>query len=64
MPWYKDITDAWPIVKNGYIEVPTKPGMGIKVIEEAMRPLCREGEFFTDSTSQWDHQVGHDRIWS
>jgi L-alanine-DL-glutamate epimerase-like enolase superfamily enzyme len=64
MPWYKDITDAWPIVKNGYIEVPTKPGMGIKVIEEAMRPLCREGEFFTDSTSQWDHQIGHDRIWS
>jgi L-alanine-DL-glutamate epimerase-like enolase superfamily enzyme len=64
MPWYKDITDVWPLVKNGYIDVPMKPGMGIKVNEEAMRPLCKPGEFFTDPTTQWDNQIGHDRIWS
>jgi L-alanine-DL-glutamate epimerase-like enolase superfamily enzyme len=64
MPWYKDVCDVWPLVKNGYIDVPTKPGMGIKVNEEALRPLCSQGEFFTDPTSQWDHQLGWDRIWS
>ena len=64
MPWYKDITDAWPMVKNGYIDVPMGPGMGIKVHEEAIRPLCRQGEFFTDPTTQWDTQRGWDRTWS
>lgn len=64
MPWYKDISDAWPLVKNGYIDVPMKPGMGVKVHEDAIRPLCRQGEFFTDPTSQWDSQRGWDRTWS
>jgi hypothetical protein len=64
MPWYKDISDAWPLVKNGYIDVPMTPGMGVKVHEEAIRPLCRQGEFFTDPTTQWDSQRGWDRIWS
>jgi hypothetical protein len=52
MSWYKDISDTWPVVKNGYIEVPMKPGMGGKVHEEAIRPLCRQGEIFTDPTSK------------
>ena len=64
MPWYKDMSDAWPLVKNGYIDVPMKPGMGGKVHEEAIRPLCRQGEFFTDPTTQWDSQRGWDRTWS
>jgi L-alanine-DL-glutamate epimerase-like enolase superfamily enzyme len=64
MPWYKDITGIWPIVQDGYIPVPTGPGMGIKVNEEAIRPLCRQGEFFTDPTTQWDTQNGQDREWS
>jgi hypothetical protein len=38
--------------------------MGIKVNEAAIRPLCRQGQFFTDPTTQWDDQLGHDRIWS
>jgi L-alanine-DL-glutamate epimerase-like enolase superfamily enzyme len=58
MPWYKDVTDSWPIVKTGYIDVPMKPGMGIKVTEEAIRPLCLQGEFFTDATTNWDTQKG------
>ena len=64
MPWYKDISDAWPLVKNGYIDVPMKPGMGVKVHEEGIRPLCRQGEFFTDPTTYWDTQRGWDRTWS
>jgi L-alanine-DL-glutamate epimerase-like enolase superfamily enzyme len=63
-PWYKDICDLWPLVKNGYIPVPEKPGMGVKVNEEAIRPLCRPGEFFTDSTAEWDTVNGQDRTWS
>ncbi len=62
--WYKDITDAWPIVEKGYMNVPTGPGLGIKVNEAAMRPLCREGEFFTDPTTYWDTQTGGDKTYT
>jgi L-alanine-DL-glutamate epimerase-like enolase superfamily enzyme len=62
--WHKDITDAGDLVVKGYIPVPTGPGLGIKVIEEAIRPLCRQGEFFTDPTTYWDTQSGVDKTYT
>ena len=62
--WHKDITDAGDLVVKGYIPVPEGPGLGIKVNEEAMRPLCRQGEFFTDPTTYWDSQVGGDKTYT
>ncbi len=62
--WHKDITDAGDLVVKGYIPVPTGPGLGIKVIEEAIRPLCRQGEFFTDPTTYWDTQYGVDKTYT
>jgi L-alanine-DL-glutamate epimerase-like enolase superfamily enzyme len=62
--WHKDITDAGALVDKGYIPVPTGPGLGIKVLEEAMRPLCRQGEFFTDPTTYWDSQSGGDKAYT
>jgi L-alanine-DL-glutamate epimerase-like enolase superfamily enzyme len=62
--WYKDMTDKWPIVEKGYIPVPTGPGLGIKVNEEAMRAVCRQGEFFTDPTTYWDTQTGGDKTYT
>jgi L-alanine-DL-glutamate epimerase-like enolase superfamily enzyme len=50
--WHKDLTDLGDLVVKGYIPVPTGPGLGIKVNEEAMRHLCRQGEFFTDPTNE------------
>jgi L-alanine-DL-glutamate epimerase-like enolase superfamily enzyme len=62
--WHKDITDAGDLVVKGYIPVPEGPGLGIKVNEEAMRPLCRQGEFFTDPTTYWDSQSGGDKTYT
>ena len=62
--WHKDITDAGDLVVKGYIPVPTGPGLGIKVNEEANRPLCRQGEFFTDPTTYWDSQIGGDKAYT
>jgi L-alanine-DL-glutamate epimerase-like enolase superfamily enzyme len=62
--WHKDITDVGELVVKGYIPVPTGPGLGIKVIEEAIRPLCRQGEFFTDPTTYWDTQYGVDKTYT
>src|SRR6476661_8117106 len=62
--WHKDLTDKGDLVVKGHIPVPTGPGLGIKVNEEAMRPLCRPGEFFTDPTTYWDSQVGGDKAFT
>jgi hypothetical protein len=29
-----------------------------------MRPLCRQGEFFTDPTTYWDSQIGGDKTYT
>ena len=62
--WYKDLVESWPIVKDGYIPLPMGPGLGIKVNEDALRPLCKQGEFFTDPTTYWDTQRGSDKLYT
>ena len=62
--WHKDLTDKGDLVVKGYIPVPTGPGLGIKVNEEAIRSLCRQGEFFTDPTTYWDSQVGGEKAYT
>ncbi|MGA9567289.1 MAG: enolase C-terminal domain-like protein, partial [Candidatus Korobacteraceae bacterium] len=62
--WHKDLCDKGDLVVNGYIPVFTGPGLGIKVNEEAMRNLCRQGEFFTDPTTYWDSQVGGEKAYT
>ena len=62
--WHKDLCDKGDLVVKGYIPVSTGPGLGIKVNEEAMRNLCRQGEFFTDPTTYWDSQVGGEKAYT
>jgi len=62
--WHKDLCDKGDLVVNGHIPVPEGPGLGIKVNEEAMRNLCRPGEFFTDPTTYWDSQVGGEKAYT
>ena len=62
--WHKELTDKGDLVVKGFIPVPTGPGLGIKVNEEAIRNLCRPGEFFTDPTTYWDSQVGGEKAYT
>lgn len=67
VPWWNDIvtgTDG-PIVKNGFITLPDKPGLGIdglneEVLAEHMHPK-RKGLFAP--TEEWNDEWSHDRIW-
>jgi len=37
IPYYKEIIkDPFPIMKDNFIELPTKPGLGIELNEEAL----------------------------
>ena len=62
--WHKELSDLGDLVVKGYISVPTGPGLGIKVNEEAIRAVCRQGEFFTDPTNYWDTQTGGEKTYT
>jgi L-alanine-DL-glutamate epimerase-like enolase superfamily enzyme len=45
--WWNDIVDTVPVVENGMIAVPDKPGMGINIVpEKAQRYLASDDHDF------------------
>ena len=48
MPRLKDLFDELPVIDNGYIQLPTKPGLGIELNEEAVHDY---------PPSEWDRPV-------
>lgn len=67
IPWWNDIVKGMdgPIVKDGFITLSDKPGLGIEelnedVLVEHMNPK-RMGLF--EPTDQWNEEWSHDRIW-
>lgn len=68
VPWWDDIVTGFdgPIVKNGFIELSDKPGLGIDDLnDELLRQHLQPG--VTDiwqPTDQWDDDMSWDRTWS
>ncbi|HUJ95731.1 MAG TPA: mandelate racemase/muconate lactonizing enzyme family protein [Terriglobales bacterium] len=48
VPFWNDLVEgcAKPIIRNGFIAVPEKPGLGVKLNEEVARRYARKGEPF------------------
>ena len=68
VPWWDDIVTGLPkpLVNNGFIEVPDKPGLGIDdVVDEVISQHLQPGVTgIWQSTEQWDHEYSWDRTWS
>lgn len=68
VPWWDDIVTGLPkpLVQNGFITVPDKPGLGIDdVVDDVIRQHLQPG--VTDiwqPTDQWDDDYSWDRTWS
>lgn len=65
IPWWNDLVEGIdkPIVQNGYIPVPDKPGLGVTLNEAVVREhLDSEGYFAP--TPEWDGERSWDRLWS
>ena len=67
VPWWNSIVKGLdgPIVKNGFVTLSDKPGLGIdeldeEVLREHMNPK-RKGLF--EPTYAWDKEWSHDRLW-
>ena len=68
VPWWKDIVVGLPdpLIENGFIKVPEKPGLGFddlneEVIREHINPMI-PGYF--EPTDEWNKEFSNDRIWS
>ncbi len=68
IPWWNDLVTGLdhPLVQNGFVRIPEKPGLGIDGLNEELiaehvhdkHPGCWE------PTGQWDGEWSNDRIWS
>ncbi|KQN72602.1 mandelate racemase/muconate lactonizing enzyme family protein [Devosia sp. Leaf64] len=66
--WWDDIATGLPkpLVKNGFIEVPDKPGLGIDdVVDEVISQHLQPGvKGIWQPTDHWDQEYSWDRTWS
>lgn len=70
-PYHDDLINGVPkpIVKDGFIQVPSGPGLGFELNEEAVKDVLRRRgrdpakEFFPP-TEQWNEDKANDRLWS
>lgn len=68
VPWWDDLVTGYggPIVKDGFIEISDRPGLGFEelnddVIREHIDP---EAPDLWASTEEWDREWSNDRLWS
>ncbi len=68
IPWWNDLVMGLPkpLVKDGYINVLDKPGLGIDDLNDEVikEHLDSRRPGLWEDTSSWNNEFAHDRIWS
>lgn len=66
VPWWQDMVEGIekPIVNQGFITVPDKPGLGVTLNEDVVRQHLLPGTGYFEPTPQWDKERSWDRLWS
>ncbi|MFB6248359.1 MAG: mandelate racemase/muconate lactonizing enzyme family protein [Salinibacter sp.] len=64
--WWEDLVTGVekPIVENGYVTVPEKPGIGVELNEEVVKKHLAEGAGYFEPTPEWNEKQSWDRTWS
>jgi len=64
--WWEDLVIGLdkPLVKDGYVTVPEKPGIGVELNEEVVKEHLYKGEELFAPTEEWDKRRSWDRQWS
>jgi L-alanine-DL-glutamate epimerase-like enolase superfamily enzyme len=64
--WWEDLVTGLdkPMVKDGYVTVPEKPGLGLELNEEAVKEHLQKGEELFAPTEEWNQRTSWDRQWS
>jgi len=67
VPWWSSLVEEGvktPIVRNGFIEVPDRPGLGVTLNEDVVRQHLAPKTGYFDPTPEWDQERSWDRLWS
>ena len=64
--WWADLVTGLdkPMVKDGYVSVPEKPGIGVELNEEVVKEHLQKGEELFAPTEEWNARRSWDRQWS
>jgi L-alanine-DL-glutamate epimerase-like enolase superfamily enzyme len=64
--WWEDLVTGLdkPMVKDGYVRVPEKPGLGLELNEEAVKEHLHKDEELFAPTEEWNQRTSWDRQWS
>lgn len=68
VPWWEDMVKGIPkpLIQNGFIRVPDKPGLGIESLNEELLAEHVNPDIpgIWESTEEWNKEFANDRIWS
>ncbi|HZJ83464.1 MAG TPA: mandelate racemase/muconate lactonizing enzyme family protein [Clostridia bacterium] len=68
VPWWSDLINGLPkpLYKDGYIDVPDKPGLGIESLNDELiaEHIHPDIPGVWESTEQWNDDNTNDRLWS
>jgi L-alanine-DL-glutamate epimerase-like enolase superfamily enzyme len=67
VPWWSSLVEEGvktPIVSQGFIDVPDRPGLGVTLNEDVVRQHLAPKSGYFDPTPEWDQERSWDRLWS
>jgi L-alanine-DL-glutamate epimerase-like enolase superfamily enzyme len=67
VPWWSSLVEEGvktAIVRNGFIDVPDRPGLGVTLNEDVVRQHLAPKTGYFDPTPEWDQERSWDRLWS
>ncbi len=66
IPWWEDLVVGIdkPIVQDGHITVPDRPGLGIELNEDVVKEHMKKGTKYFAPTDEWNTIDSADRLWS
>jgi L-alanine-DL-glutamate epimerase-like enolase superfamily enzyme len=62
VPWWQDLVNGLdkPMIKEGYITVPTTPGLGVTLNDEVCKQHLKPGRGYFEPTPMWDDPQSSD----
>jgi L-alanine-DL-glutamate epimerase-like enolase superfamily enzyme len=65
VPFWEDlVTGIKPIVQNGFVKVPDRPGLGVDLNEDVAKQHLKKGTTYFIPTDDWNNSESWDRDWS
>jgi L-alanine-DL-glutamate epimerase-like enolase superfamily enzyme len=66
VPWWENLVTGLdkPLMRDGFVRVPEKPGLGVELNEEVIRNHLKEDSGYFEPTPDWNEDRSNDRLWS